>query len=263
MIRLAESNMINALKLVTVQRGHDPRDLTLVASGGGGPMHAAELGRELGVRRVIIPRFAGLFSAWGMLGGAATAGSAADGLSAGWALTRQPVQTIFDDLGVEAGSDMTPRTVTQCGSRAQSTCAMSGRSIACRWGSIRAYVTVDGLLAAFHAAHRRAYTFDLPDTPAELVTFHLAVEQEAPRIGLPLLRTGGSVADAQRGSRRVLFAGADGERLTPAFQRDLLPAGAMLPGPCLIEEPTSTTLVLPGQSLHVEQHGLLVIEETR
>ena len=59
--------MINALKLVTIQRGHDPRDLTLIASGGGGSMHAATLGRELGVKRIVIPRHAGLFSAWGML----------------------------------------------------------------------------------------------------------------------------------------------------------------------------------------------------
>src|SRR5262249_57630914 len=66
-IRIAEANMINALKLVTIQRGHDPRDLTMVVSGGGGPLHAAALGRELGVKRVIIPRYAGLFSAWGML----------------------------------------------------------------------------------------------------------------------------------------------------------------------------------------------------
>jgi N-methylhydantoinase A len=66
-IRLAEANMINALKLVTIQRGHDPRDLTMVVSGGGGPMHAATLGRELGVKRTVIPRHVGLFSAWGML----------------------------------------------------------------------------------------------------------------------------------------------------------------------------------------------------
>ena len=51
--------MINALKLVTIQRGHDPRDLTMVVSGGGGPLHAAALGRELGVKRVVIPRYAG------------------------------------------------------------------------------------------------------------------------------------------------------------------------------------------------------------
>src|SRR5260221_1410800 len=66
-VRIANNNMINALKLVSLNRGHDPRDFTLVAFGGGGGMHAAALGMELGVRKVIIPRGASVFSAWGMM----------------------------------------------------------------------------------------------------------------------------------------------------------------------------------------------------
>ena len=66
-LRVVEANMINALKLVSIQRGHDPRDFVLIAAGGGGPMHAASLGRELGVKEIVIPRYPGYFSAWGML----------------------------------------------------------------------------------------------------------------------------------------------------------------------------------------------------
>ena len=66
-IRIANNNMINALKLVSVNRGHDPRDFTLVAFGGGGGMHAVELAAELGIRKVVVPRAADVFSAWGML----------------------------------------------------------------------------------------------------------------------------------------------------------------------------------------------------
>src|SRR5439155_24939850 len=66
-IRLANANMVNALKLVSVRRGHDPRDFVLVAFGGAGPMHAAALGAELRVRKVVVPRHPGHFSAWGML----------------------------------------------------------------------------------------------------------------------------------------------------------------------------------------------------
>ena len=66
-VRVAEANMINALKLVSIQRGYDPRDFVLVAGGGGGPMHAATLGNELGVSEIIIPPYPGYFSAWGML----------------------------------------------------------------------------------------------------------------------------------------------------------------------------------------------------
>jgi N-methylhydantoinase A len=122
-------------------------------------------------------------------------------------------------------------------------------------------LTLAGLLAAFHAAHRRAYTFDLPDTPAELVTFHLATELDAPRVGLPLLPAGGTAADARRGERSVLFEGAAGPVPTPVYARDALSPGAEAAGPALVEEPTATTLVLPGQSLRVDPHGLLVIQE--
>ena len=66
-IRVAEANMINALQLVSIQRGHDPREFALVAAGGGGPLHAAALGLELGVKEIIIPRSPAHFSAWGML----------------------------------------------------------------------------------------------------------------------------------------------------------------------------------------------------
>lgn len=66
-IRVADSNMFNALKLISVRRGYDPRDFAMVAFGGGGPMHCAYLARELNVRKVIVPVAASVFSAWGML----------------------------------------------------------------------------------------------------------------------------------------------------------------------------------------------------
>ncbi len=66
-MRIANNNMVNALKLISVNRGHDPRDFTLVAFGGGGGMHAVALAAELGIKKVVVPRAADVFSAWGML----------------------------------------------------------------------------------------------------------------------------------------------------------------------------------------------------
>ena len=66
-VRIANNNMVNALKLVSMNRGHDPRDFSLVAFGGGGPMHAVALATELSISHVIVPRAADVFSAWGML----------------------------------------------------------------------------------------------------------------------------------------------------------------------------------------------------
>ena len=139
---------------------------------------------------------------------------------------------------------------------------MRGRSTRSRSPPSPEIAGADDLLAAFHAAHEQAYTFRLPDTPAEMVTFHLTAEREAPQVTLPELAPTGTVEAARLGERPVYF-GESGESLvTPLFDRAALPAGARLHGPLLVQEPTATTLVLPGQALSLERHGLLVIEET-
>ena len=91
---------------------------------------------------------------------------------------------------------------------------------------------LDALLAAFHAAHEKAYTFRLPDTKVELVTFHLTAEIDTPRVGLPEIAVKGTAADAIVGQRE-LYTGDDGVVLAPVYDRDRLPAGAIFDGPAL------------------------------
>ena len=256
-IGVAEANMINALKLVTIQRGHDPRDLTMLACGGGGPMHAAVLARELGVRRAVIPHFAGLFSAWGML-------AARPRLD----LHRTRLLPL-DAAGFAAALAIFAELEAEAAGRFAGTAAdlLHDRRIEMRYAGQEHTVATPfdlaaglaGLAAAFHAAHERAYTFRLPDTPIELVTFQLAAEADTARIALPEAAAAGTADDARLGARDVRAGGA--VLRAAVFDRARLPAGARLDGPALIEEPTSTTLVLPGQTLAVDRHGLLLIEE--
>ncbi|MBN9507593.1 MAG: hydantoinase/oxoprolinase family protein, partial [Alphaproteobacteria bacterium] len=260
-IRLAEAGMINVLKLLTVQRGHDPRDLTLLAAGGGGPMHAAVLGRELGVRRVVVPRYAGLFSAWGMLAARPRLDLRRTQFAPVGADTPALVARVFAELRAEA----TAYFATDAAAlhfAAAIDMRYAGQEHTVAVATAPEIASADDVLAAFHAAHEQAYTFRLPDTPAEMVTFHLTAERDAPQVTLPELPVAGTVAAARLGERPVYF-GERGESLvTPLFDRAALPAGARLQGPVLVQEPTATTLVLPGQALSVERHGLLVIEET-
>jgi len=259
-IGLAEANMINALKLVTIQRGHDPRDLTMVVSGGGGPMHAAKLGRELEVKRVVIPRYAGLFSAWGML----TARPRID-------LHRTRL------LPLDAKSFAAMRdTFAELEAEAARRFGVSGSSVLFDHAIEMRYVGqehtvstridpkagLETTLAAFHAAHERAYTFRLNDTGVEQVTFHLTAEMDTPRIGMPEISGAGSRDDAAIG-RRELHVGDHEAVLATVYNRDRLPAGASFSGPALIEEATATTAVLPGQRVAVDRFGLLLIEEVR
>jgi N-methylhydantoinase A len=261
-IRLAEANMINALKLVTIQRGHDPRDLTMVVSGGGGPMHAATLGRELGVKRTVIPRHVGLFSAWGMLSARPRLDLRQTSFSTLDAATPETARALFGRLEAEAAEYF---------GAGPDTPLVFDRQIEMRYvGQEHAVATpfdpeagLDVLREAFHARHEQTYTFRLPDTEIELVTYHLAAELDTPRVGLPEIAPDGSLEAALIGDLAVSFGENGGEGLARVYDRERLPPGAVLTGPVLIEEATATTMVLPGQRASVDRFGLVMIEEAR
>ena len=259
-IRLAEANMINALKLVTIQRGHDPRDLTMVASGGGGPMHAATLARELGVKRTAVPRYAGLFSAWGMLTARPRLDLSQTRFSRANAETLDLSRAIFGELEAEAALYFAgARDVMIFNRKIEMRYAGQEHTVAAPYDPSMS--RVDELLEAFHIAHEKAYTFQLPDAGVELVTFQLGAELDTPRVGLPDLVVRTTVADALIERREIYLGEAEGMRRADVYDRDRLPPGATLQGPALIEEPTTTTLVLPGQNASIDRFGLLLIEE--
>jgi N-methylhydantoinase A len=259
-IRLAEANMINALKLVTIQRGHDPRDLTMVASGGGGPMHAATLARELGVKRTLVPRYAGLFSAWGMLAARPRLDLSQTRFSQANANTLDLTRTVFAELEAEAARYFEgARDAMIFDRKIEMRYAGQEHTVAAPYDP--AMRSVDELLEVFHVTHEKAYTFRLPDAGVELVTFQLGAELDTARVGLPDLAVKTTMAEALIGRRELYLGEAEGMRRADVYDRDRLPPGAMLPGPALIEEPTTTTLVLPGQNASIDRFGLLLIEE--
>ena len=261
-IRLVDANMINALKLVSIQRGHDPRDFALMVGGGGGAMHGASLGRELGVKEIAVPRYPGLFSAWGMLATAPRRDFMRSALQRAESIEMADLRTLFAELHAEAEDYFAAEG------------GHGGFTAAChidmRYAGQEHAVTVpidlertsrETLLDAFHAAHERAYTFRLADTPVELVTFRLTATADVARPELTPWEAAGRSADAAaRGTRTVDF-GEDGRHETRVFDRDLLPPGFEAAGPVIVEEPSSTTLVCPGQRVRVDELGFLRIVE--
>jgi N-methylhydantoinase A len=258
-IRLVNANMINALKLVSVRRGYDPRDFVLVACGGGGAMHAAALGAELRVKHVVIPPLPGTFSAWGML-------------------VTEPRVDLMRTHIVRTGEGALARVLEVFGELERESAeafdeqeSMVGdlrftRSVEMRYHGQEHTVTVplgeelgqlEDIEAAFHNEHQRAYTFALDDTPVEIVNFHLTAHRtaDAPRSGHGASSNG---VPAEKQARPVDFD-LHGVHECPVYERELLPAGFEQLGPLLIEEPTSTTLVHPGQTVRVDEHGNLVI----
>ena len=262
-IRIANNNMINALKLVSVNRGHDPRDFTLVAFGGGGGMHAVELATELGIRKVVVPRTADVFSAWGML---------MSDLRRDYFVTRL--------LRVsEADAPKLDALLGEVASEASEEFAREGippeQVRFLRYGNLRyenqehsvevllPEGTIDGasqaeLADTFHRAYEHEYTYRLA-APIEFVSLHLVAVAEVGRLApAPLPVTGGRVEDARKEVRVVDYA-ASGVHDASIYDGELLGPGQRFAGPAIVETKGSTTVVHPGNTVDVDDYGNLVI----
>jgi N-methylhydantoinase A len=263
-IRLVNEATIDALKLISVRRGYDPRDFSLVAFGGGGPMHAAALATELEVKRVVVPPFPGTFSAWGMLMTRPRVDLTRTRVTRLDAAQPGEIEEVFGELEDEACSRLIEQGFTSeqiAGHRRSLDMRYHGQEHTVRVPLAPEQRVVQTTLEqAFHELHRRSYTFALVDTPVEIVNFRTISTIEMPRPTMGRARLGGSEAagTASSGSRRVDFG--DGvRRETAIFTRSLLPGGFAAVGPAIVEEASATTVVLPGQRLDVDRFGNLVI----
>ena len=227
-VRLAEANMIDALKLVSIVRGHDPRDFAMVVAGGGGPMHGAALGRELGVREIVVPRHPGLFSAWGMLAMRPRQDFVRTAPRLASRITTDEIRSLRDALRAEA-----ERYFAEAGlGDARLTHALhidlryEGQEHAVAVGAIDAdRATVAEIVGAFHAAHARTYSYRLDDTPVEFR--HLPPDLRGPDPG-PCVpphrgrrtRAGAGIQGQAPGRfRRRRPSRSDGLRARPAAAR--------------------------------------------
>ncbi len=257
-IQVAIANMINALKLVSVRRGYDPRDFAMVAFGGGGPMFATALARELGVERVIVPRVPGVFSALGML----LTDLRHDFLQT--RVLRLSQEALKEALGVGEGfrEEAVKRFEEE---RVLSADVWHELSFDLRYLGQEHTVNVPidwkdsvaDVEKKFHDRHFKEYTFKLTD-PLEIVNIHLASYGKVKKPRLKKYKASGAVGDALKGKRNVVFENGKLLRI-PVFQRDKLPSKNRLKGPAIIEEPTSTTILRPGDKLMVDDYGNLMI----
>ena len=265
-VRLAEASMIDALKLVSIERGHDPRDFAMVVAGGGGPMHGAALGRELGVSEIIVPRHPGLFSAWGMLATRPRQDFVRTAPKRASLITPDEIRDLRDTLRADAARYFADAglATASLAHTLQIDLRYEGQEHPVTVGAIDAdRATVTEIVEAFHAAHARTYSYRLDDTPVEFVTFRLTAHADVARPAFrPIAGAGRSPERALKGKRHVDF-GDIGRHEARVYERDLLPAGFTAAGPLAVEEPTSTTLVQPGQTLRVDSHGFLRIAESR
>ena len=253
-LRIANADMATALKLVSIDKGYDPRDFTLVAFGGGGALHAVALGEALRFRKVIVPRNPAVFSAWGML---------VTDLRRDFVQTRiTPVDDTTAPLLGAAFADLERSALEEVGRDSPDVELTCSRYADLRYRGQEHTVKIPfpedtaAALAGFHEAHERAYTFRL-DQAVELVNLHVTVRGALRGTHHPpLAANGSSVPGARVGTRRVDFD-EDGHHDAAIYQRAQLPPGAEVPGPAIIEEDASTCVLPPGRLARVDEYGHL------
>ena len=263
-IRIANNNMVNALKLVSLNRGFDPRDFVLVAFGGGGGMHAVALAQELGVKKVIIPAAASVFSAWGMM--------MSD-------LRRDHFVTHLVDLAEGAAAEIESvfSSVELQAIEQFQTEGIDKKSIKfIRYGNFRyknqEHTTEvrlsDGPISdkqigliedEFHNTYEREYTYRL-DTSVELVGIHVVATSEVGKLTMQKRPDQGiKEAEARKGAREVDYA-LEGVHKATLYNGEKLLPGMEFNGPAIIEDSGATTVIHPGNRVRVDGYTNIHIE---
>lgn len=262
-IRIANNNMVNALKLVSINRGYDPRDFAMIAFGGGGAMHATSVARDLNIPKVIVPANSTVFSAWGMLMSdlrrdyVLTRPGRVDKSAAthiGSTLRRMEAAALktFRDDDFKASDVRFERLANMRYAGQEHTV-----SVPLPPGAIDS-AAIGEILRRFHDNYEREYTYRLPNE-VQIVTFHLVAFGKIEQPPLARLRsTGGSAKAALKGTRTVDMD-ADGMQRTSIYDRAILGASMKFAGPAIVEEPGGTTVVFPGQRVTVDEYGNLHI----
>lgn len=260
-VRIANANMTNALRLISVNKGYDPRDFVLVAFGGGGAMHAVALAEELQVPRVIVPAHSSVFSAWGML---------LTDLRRDYLLTqpmtltpdgRAAIEATFADMEVKARRDF-ERDEIDLQSARQHNDFLADMRYRGQEHTVKVAILAseDGALdipaciESFHQAHEKQYTFCL-DTEVQIVSFHLVATVDVPKPDWSRRPTSGrTVESTVLGLREVDF---DRHGIHPATIYDGLrfEPGMEISGPAVIQEPSVTLVVQPGHTVTADDYG--------
>jgi N-methylhydantoinase A len=254
-VEIANAAMVNALHLISVQRGYDPRDFVLVAFGGAGPVHANAIAREAEMPRLLVPPSPGIFSATGLLATDLKRDAATTIMRRADEIDAAELGVVFEELERAGADELAAEGLPR--DRVEFVRALDMRYVGQSYEL--ALPAGDDLLERFHAHHERVYGFAAPAEPVEIVSVRLT---SVGRIAKPPPRTlSRGVTPDPKEARPVYFAEADGFVDCPIYGRDRLPAGVTLSGPVVVEELDSTTVVHPGYTVHADENANLIVEK--
>ncbi len=262
-LSISNNDMVGAIRVISVERGHDPRDFALVAFGGAGPLHGGSLAKLLGVKTVIIPPAPGVLSAMGLLVSQLRTDYARTCFETPPDFNYARIADTYAALEAEATAwfdrERVPPSARQLIRRASLRYRHQGFELDVPWaGDGISADTTRHTLDAFHALHEQLYTFAQRDTPVEIVTLQVSAVGQLPQPHLPERATGGALADARIDHLPVHFE--DGTQTIPVYDRDKLSAGVTFPGPALVVQLDATTLIHDYQRVTCDRFGNLIAE---
>ncbi len=244
-LRIADEHMAQALRVISIQKGHDPRDYALMCFGGAGGLHVCSLADLLGMEQAIVPMHGGVLSALGMV----VAPQAQQ-------LIRSRLQPLLESGEVAHDYEvMAAQLVSEFPAHAE---LRFQRMADLRYVGQSSTLQLDwrddreALVERFHTLHKAQYGFDMA-VPVELVNLRLRAEVIEPAVKLPVLAT------TETASPIATAPVADVEHDVPVFRRDALAVGQTLTGPAIIMETVSTTWIAPGWRAENDRYGNLML----
>jgi len=260
------ANMVRAIRGISVQRGHDPRDFVLLPFGGAGPLHAGDVARALGIDRLLVPPAPGILCARGLVVSdlresfvlsrvTPLAEAALAGIEANLGQLRQRADAWFEQVNIPPAARSTECSLDMryIGQNYELQVALSDRQAE--------QLELPTLRDGFFAAHERNYGYHNPDDPIEVVNLRITAIgrlQGPAGTGEGVAETGGGGATADH--HRPVWFSAEAPMDTPVYDRAKLEAGLELGGPAVIEQLDTTTLLAPGDRLRVDGSGNLIVE---
>jgi N-methylhydantoinase A len=250
-VRIAEAEMLKALRVMSVERGVDPRSFALMGFGGAGPLHAVSLASQLGIERVLCPRASGVLCALGLAAAAPRRDAAKTVMLAGEQLSAEALSAASEQLLAAASEALgeQPQSV-----RVSAEMRYRGQSFEL---SVRAppQSKPSELRARFEAAHEQLYGYSDPEAEIELVTIRVSAFGQAPRVAL-------AAKESQPPRREMRAVVLDGEEVQALWLHGELPPGTKLTGPTICALPESTLLVPTGWQGTVDRQGTAILSRT-
>jgi N-methylhydantoinase A len=256
------TNVTMAMRTITIERGYDPREFTLIAFGGMGPTIAGRFVGELGIGRILVPPDPGTFSAFGMLVSDVQQSRSVTRMTRLDAADAAQLETIFAEMEESAIAEL----LTEKFAREQVATLRSagmryrGQSyeVSVPVGAMRGAPDVAALAKRFHEVHRRRYGHMAESEAVEIVNFQVSAIGKIPKPQIHEMTISGSPRLPAPSAERPVYFGPSDVVEVPVFRRATLPPGAVIEGPAIIEEKTSTIVLYPGQRARID--GYLNVE---